>query len=285
MSKNIKKSVTDVVSKIYKNLNLEDLENEIWTDALDFGGIYAVSNLGRVKSLERRVPTAKGHRMVRERILSQGKQKKDGRLSVVFSLNNVAKSYALNTLVYYSFNPKKMNADLNDEVYHINKIQDDNRLCNLGYNKIKGASYKRSIELGNVKHLEKARKKLHPHTINSSIIIDGRTTHRTCRICNKLKEQKEYNYYGTNRCLECDKKEGSLNYRKRANKIGTKQQKKILIKITDTITNEVYTSTNRNKCIVSKVLVDRYANTGNLIIPYNNSKHKNPLKLEIFDRE
>ena len=42
MSKNIKKGVTAVVSKIYKNLSLEDLENEIWTDALGFDGIYAV---------------------------------------------------------------------------------------------------------------------------------------------------------------------------------------------------------------------------------------------------
>lgn len=285
MTSTIKKGVNDKASKIYKNLSLEDLENEIWVDALGFGGVYAVSNLGRVKSLERRVSTANGNRRVRERMLSQGKQKRDGRLSVVFSLNNIAKSYALNTLIYYSFNPKQINDNLNDEVYHINKIQDDNRLCNLGYNKIKGASYKISIDLGNVKHLEKARKKHHPHTKKGSIIIDGRTTHRTCRVCNKLKEQKEYNYYGTNRCLECDKLEGSINYRKRANKKGTKQQRKILIKITDTITNEVFTATNIKKCIVSKYLIDKHANTGNLIMPYNNSKHKNPLKVEIFDRE
>jgi hypothetical protein len=154
VSLTIKKGVTAVVSKIYKNLSLEVLENEIWTDALGFDGIYAVSNLGRVKSLERRVPTANGHRRVRERMLSQDKQKRDGMLFVVFSLNNIPKSYALNTLVYYSFNPKKVNDDLNDEVYHINKIQDDNRLCNLEYNKIKRSTYKRSLEFGNLKHLK-----------------------------------------------------------------------------------------------------------------------------------
>tara|TARA_R110000787_G_scaffold129264_5_gene241110 strand:- start:8599 stop:9456 length:858 start_codon:yes stop_codon:yes gene_type:complete len=285
MSPTIKKGVTDEGSKLYLNLNLDDLDNEIWANVLDFDGIYEVSNLGRVKSLERTVPIAKGHRRVRARILSQGKQKRDGRLSVMLSLNNIAKSYSLNTLVYYSFNPKKINADLKDEVYHINKIQDDNRLCNLDYNKIKGTSYKRSMELGNVKHLDKARKKHHPHTRNKSIIVDGRTTHRTCRVCDKLKEQKEYSYYGTNRCLECDRIAGSIYYRKRADKKGTKPQKKILIKITDIITNEVYTATNRNKCIVSKILVDRYANTGKHIIPYYNSKHENLLKVEIVDRE
>jgi len=285
MSLTIEKGITDVEGKRYKNLDLEALEGEIWVNALGFDGVYEVSNLGRVKSLERRVPIAKGSRRVRARMLSQGKQKRDGRLTVVLSLNNIAKSYALNTLIYYSFNPEIINDNLKDEVYHLNKIQDDNRLCNLGYNKVKGASYKRSIELGNVKHLESARKKLHPHTRNKSIVVDGRTTHRTCRVCDTLKEQKEYSYYGTNRCTLCDKEAGRISYRKRADKKGSKQQKKILIKITDTVTNEVFTSFNRNKCIVSKVLIDRYANTGNLIIPYHNSKHENPLKVEIEDRD
>lgn len=48
MTSTIKKGVNDKASKIYKNLSLEDLENEIWVDALGFGGVYAVSNLGRV---------------------------------------------------------------------------------------------------------------------------------------------------------------------------------------------------------------------------------------------
>ena len=29
----------------YENLQLEDLENEIWVDAFEFDGIYEVSNL------------------------------------------------------------------------------------------------------------------------------------------------------------------------------------------------------------------------------------------------
>ena len=36
-----------------KNLQIEDLENEEWIDAIGFDGIYQVSNLGRVKTLGR----------------------------------------------------------------------------------------------------------------------------------------------------------------------------------------------------------------------------------------
>lgn len=37
----------------YQNLSLEDLPNEIWKDVVGYEGLYQVSNLGRVKSLDR----------------------------------------------------------------------------------------------------------------------------------------------------------------------------------------------------------------------------------------
>ena len=39
--------------EIYKNLSLEDLPNEEWRDIVGYEGLYQVSNMGRVKSLER----------------------------------------------------------------------------------------------------------------------------------------------------------------------------------------------------------------------------------------
>ena len=38
--------------EIYQNLSLEDLPNEEWRDVVGYEGLYQVSNLGRVKSLE-----------------------------------------------------------------------------------------------------------------------------------------------------------------------------------------------------------------------------------------
>lgn len=68
---NVKKGVADAGSKIYNNLQLEDLPNEVWVDVYGYDGIYEVSNLGRVKSLERYVSNGRGGKMsVKERILN-----------------------------------------------------------------------------------------------------------------------------------------------------------------------------------------------------------------------
>ena len=40
--------------EIYKNLSLEDLPNEEWRDVVGYEGLYQVSSIGRIKSLERK---------------------------------------------------------------------------------------------------------------------------------------------------------------------------------------------------------------------------------------
>ena len=37
-----------VIMEIYKNLDLEDMENEIWKDVAGYEGLYEVSSYGRV---------------------------------------------------------------------------------------------------------------------------------------------------------------------------------------------------------------------------------------------
>ena len=186
----------------HKNLNIEDLPNEVWVDAIGFDGIYQVSNLGRVKSLGRWVNNGKSERYVKEKILSQGVQKKYNRVSVMLSINNMPKSYSVSTLVFYSFNPSKKNDKLRDEVYHKNKIQNDNRLENLDYNEKQGSSYKISIELGNVKHLKEARKAFHKYTKETAIIENGIISHRKCKKCSEVKKTNLFEK-NRNTCLLC----------------------------------------------------------------------------------
>ena len=188
--------------KLYENLTLDSLEKEIWVSAIGFDGRYEVSNLGRVKSLSRLVPNGKSERVVNEKILRQCRSKRDGRLCVVLSANNVRKTHSVSSLIYYSFNPNKIDDNLNDEVYHINKISHDNRLSNLGYNKIKGSSYAISIKLGNVKHLEEARKALHKYTKETATIVDGVITHRKCKKC-KTKKSVSLFENSRNTCKAC----------------------------------------------------------------------------------
>jgi hypothetical protein len=100
---------------------------EIWKDIVGYEGIYQVSNLGRVKSLQRFVKLKQNlNRIVRERILVP--IKRDGYLVVNLSKNNYHKLYIIHRLVASSFIP---NLENKKEVNHINGVREDNRLENL----------------------------------------------------------------------------------------------------------------------------------------------------------
>lgn len=104
---------------------MENFEKEeIWKDILGFEGLYQVSNLGRVKSLER--IDARGHR-VKEKILKPTINHK-GYYKASLYKNSKVKKYSVHRLVYEAFNgqiPEGL------QVNHINEIKTDNRLENL----------------------------------------------------------------------------------------------------------------------------------------------------------
>lgn len=77
-------------------------EKEAWKDIPDFEGIYMVSNLGRVKSLERVVAFGKQKRIVPEKILKP-KKKKNGYLFVCLYKNRKAKYLHIHRLVAICF--------------------------------------------------------------------------------------------------------------------------------------------------------------------------------------
>lgn len=97
---------------------------EIWKDIEGYKGIYQISNLGRVKSLERIDNT--DH--VRHEIILKQSLDKDGYCIVGLSNKGFVKHYRVHRLVWKSFNgeiPEGM------QVNHLNERKDDNRLENL----------------------------------------------------------------------------------------------------------------------------------------------------------
>lgn len=116
----------------YLNVDLKNLEGEEWRD-IDFTeGIYQVSNLGRVKSIERVIQ--QGSRLVtlKERILKQHYSEKVKGLMIKIcckSLGINSKGCYVNRLVAFAF----LNSPLDNEndVIHINHNDKDNRLFNL----------------------------------------------------------------------------------------------------------------------------------------------------------
>ena len=75
------------------------MENEIWKPIIGYEGLYEISNLGRIKSLEKIVIGGKYKckRIVKEKILNKN-------IDISLSKNNTKKTFDLNTLVKIHFN-------------------------------------------------------------------------------------------------------------------------------------------------------------------------------------
>lgn len=106
---------------------MENLFNEIWKPVKGFEGLYEVSNMGNVRSVDRYV-------MFGDRCcFLKGKPRKPyltpkGYLSATLSKNKKGKNYLVHRLVAEAFiaNPNE-----SPFVDHINTIRDDNRVENL----------------------------------------------------------------------------------------------------------------------------------------------------------
>ena len=100
---------------------------EIWKNIKGYEGLYQVSNMGRVKSLERKVRHWRGgERIQKERILKPVVT--DGYLRVGLSVDGKLKMLRVHRLVCEAFHE---NPDNKPQVNHINEDKVDNRACNL----------------------------------------------------------------------------------------------------------------------------------------------------------
>lgn len=102
--------------------------NEIFKDIPDYEGLYQVSNLGRVKSLERYVNCKSGCKALKKGKILKIQKNNNGYSIVGLHKNGKRKLYLIHRLVYESFNgpiPDGM------QVNHINEDKTDNHLENL----------------------------------------------------------------------------------------------------------------------------------------------------------
>ena len=103
---------------------------EIWKDIQGYENLYQVSNLGRIKSLDRKVKVGIKNNDI---VLHKGKilklnQKRNGYLSVDLSKEGIVKTISVHRLVAIAFIP---NVDNKMQVNHINAKKYDNRVENL----------------------------------------------------------------------------------------------------------------------------------------------------------
>lgn len=140
----------------FRNLSIKNIKGETWKDIYGYEGYYKVSNLGRVKSLDRIIPHPRLYQQfVKGRILKQ-KIIKDFNsitgdamisLQVALALENTIHYYNVRRLVYMVFK-KKINFK-KDGLYVINKDGDgyNNRVSNLVLAS-KAEKQRRSIDSG-----------------------------------------------------------------------------------------------------------------------------------------
>lgn len=101
---------------------------EIWKDIEGYEGLYQISNLGRVKSLERyRKGKHEALTFCRERILVD-RVGKNGYRQICLCKNNIKKLLLVHRLVAKAHVPNEMNLPYVD---HINGVRTDNKSINL----------------------------------------------------------------------------------------------------------------------------------------------------------
>jgi len=100
---------------------------EIWKDIIGYEGIYQVSNLGNVRSLDRMVLHKNGGMQFKKGKLIKPQYNEKGYLRY----DLIGRKCRAHRLVAEAFIP---NLNNKAEVNHINAIRDDNRVCNLEWN-------------------------------------------------------------------------------------------------------------------------------------------------------
>lgn len=104
---------------------------EVWKDIEDFKGYYQVSNLGRVRSLDRVVKGRVGNNVNKNSKIMATKIDTYGYVNVGFCKNNKKYTKRVHRLVAKAF---IKNTQKKKTVNHINGVKDDNRLVNLEWN-------------------------------------------------------------------------------------------------------------------------------------------------------
>jgi hypothetical protein len=128
---------------IYKNKSLKDLKGEVWKEIPFTDGCYVVSNMGRVKALERVVysHTVPNGRRLKERIMGQSIHKQGNSftgdetfgLAVAIQFEGVKTRAMVRRLVYEAFVAPKTKETMNDKlVYPLDGNGLNSRVENLG---------------------------------------------------------------------------------------------------------------------------------------------------------
>lgn len=120
--------IESVVQEIKDSLLNEYNKDEIWKDIPEYEGVYQVSNLGRIRSLDREITYANRKTGLYKGRIMKLKMSKYGYVVFHFSVDNKKKAISVHRLVAETFIP---NPDNKPCVNHIDCNRANNKVSNL----------------------------------------------------------------------------------------------------------------------------------------------------------
>lgn len=147
----------------------EELSTEVWKDVVGYEGLYKVSSLGRVRSLDRVVTHKNGRkRLFKGKLLTPFKNEY---FMVVLSKNGKKSSSNIHRLVAQAFIPNTNNLP---EVNHKDEDKTNNRLSNLEwctrkYNINYGTAIERSVKTRKNNYKNKLVKEYRASKVKSKV--------------------------------------------------------------------------------------------------------------------
>lgn len=158
--------------------------NEIWKDIKNYEGIYQISNMGRIKSIERTIIRKNGKKLlVKEKILKQNLRGKNN--NKYYHITLQGKCFRVNRLIAETFIPNPNNLPC---VNHKDENKLNNKVTNLEW-----CTYRYNNTYNNIhkKNAEKRKIKINQYTLDNKFI----------KTWNSFIDIK--NYFGWSHALEC----------------------------------------------------------------------------------
>jgi hypothetical protein len=159
------------------------LPNEVWSPVKGYEGLYAVSSMGRVKSLER---FDRFGRLVKERILKPEKNK-NGYLIVALWKDGKGKMFYVHRLVAQAFLKPVAGKDF---INHRDEVKVSNHYLNLEF-----CSHKENCNWGTAikRRVEKCSKTVYQYSLDGEFIREYPSTH-------EVERQTGYSQVGISDC-------------------------------------------------------------------------------------
>lgn len=264
---------------IYENESLVDLENEEWIDCIGFDGIYQVSNLGRIKGVERWRETRPGvGYMMKEKIRKQSVSKKHSSIRCFLCKDGKVNPQMVSRLVFFSFNYNIKNLP---EYFVMHKDGDykNNRLENL---KIATRSEieKLKFNQNKVEHLKFGNPLLSNYKTENAVFENMIVKKLKCICCKEIKDISLFRK-GRNKCKKC-----SSDSKLTKNNMIIRFEKSIFKTIDIKTKKEIiYNDAKKEGLlkIISIVTVFKYSKSGKVCYPSPKSRFQfSPFRIEVL---